>query len=292
MFVHINKTGGSTFRRILRSSFGTRHCDVEPWRAASPRPPFLAADLRKIRKLYPSLESIAGHRLTGLVPLEESGPRFEYVTVMRDPVKACASRFQYNVDYRKKKGLIFEEWLQNDWVRNYQAQRIAGIANLEAAKEVIGARQMFVGLTERFDESIVMFKKLKAPQLDISYQRVNVARDNTLTRSILASDQCRHMIEDANRVDLALYEYVRRELYPAYKDSYGPDLEADVSAFQSSSGGFNDRNIALSRLKQYSLLRPLQLLYRQPLTHRTVARWLDRGERRNELQSGPPGTQI
>ena len=31
VFIHINKTAGTTLRYILRSSYGTRHCDVEPW---------------------------------------------------------------------------------------------------------------------------------------------------------------------------------------------------------------------------------------------------------------------
>ena len=34
VFVHINKTAGTTLRYILRSSYGARHCDVEPWHGA------------------------------------------------------------------------------------------------------------------------------------------------------------------------------------------------------------------------------------------------------------------
>jgi hypothetical protein len=34
VFVHINKTAGTTLRYILRSSYGSRHCDVEPWHGA------------------------------------------------------------------------------------------------------------------------------------------------------------------------------------------------------------------------------------------------------------------
>ena len=31
VFVHINKTAGTTMRYIVRSTHGSRHCDVEPW---------------------------------------------------------------------------------------------------------------------------------------------------------------------------------------------------------------------------------------------------------------------
>ena len=40
VFVHINKTAGTTLRFILRSSYGARHCDVEPWHGAWADPPF------------------------------------------------------------------------------------------------------------------------------------------------------------------------------------------------------------------------------------------------------------
>jgi hypothetical protein len=274
VFIHINKTGGSTLRDLLRSSFGTRHCDVEPWHGSWSDPPFSSEDLHRVRRLYPRLESIAGHRVTGYAELREPGTHFEYVTVIRDPLKACASRFQYNIDYRKKVDLVFEEWIQNDWVRNYQTKRIAGVADLETAIEVIGKQDIFVGLTDRFDESMVLFKGLRAPNLDISYRRVNVAADNTLTQRLLSDERTREMIEAANLVDLQLYEYVRNQWYPRFQEEYGPSLQADVASFQADKGDFNDRNITLSRVKQYSVQKPLLFLYRQRFTKGAVERLL------------------
>ena len=274
VFIHINKTGGSTLRYLLRSSFGTRHCDVEPWHGSWSDPPFSSEDLHRVRRLYPRLESIAGHRVTGYAELREPGTHFEYVTVIRDPLKACASRFQYNIDYRKKVDLVFEEWIQNDWVRNYQTKRIAGVADLETAIEVIGKQDIFVGLTDRFDESMVLFKGLRAPNLDISYRRVNVAADNTLTQRLLSDERTREMIEAANLVDLQLYEYVRNQWYPRFQAEYGPSLQADVASFQADKGDFNDRNITLSRVKQYSVQKPLLFLYRHRFTKAAVERLL------------------
>ena len=273
-FIHINKTGGSTFRRLLRSTFGTKHCDVEPWHAAWSDPPFSSDDLRRIRRLYPRLKSIAGHRLTGYVPLEEFGTRFEYVTVVRDPIRACASRFQYNVDYRQKRDLVFEDWIRKDWVQNYQTRRIAGVADFQVAVDIIASRDIFVGLTDRFDESIVMFKKLRAPELNISHRPVNVAADNTLTESLLSNDRTRSMIEAANEIDLRLIQFLREKWYPSFQEAYGPTLPSDVASFQQDRGEFDERNITLSRIKQYTLLKPLQALYRQPLTRSAISRLL------------------
>src|SRR3989304_3570927 len=180
VFIHINKTAGRTVRYILRSSFGLRHCEVEPWRAPGTDPPFSTYDLQRLRRFYPNLESIGGHRVTGYVDLQENGTQFKYFTFMRDPLKTCASRFQYNIQYRGKKHLIFEEWIQKEWTRNHQTKMIAGVPDVNKAIRIIQDKNIFVGLTERFDESMVLLKALVADNLNISYKPVNVAPQKAL----------------------------------------------------------------------------------------------------------------
>src|ERR671922_166082 len=97
IFIHINKTGGNTLNHILRSSYGMRHCAVEPWHGLWGGPPFSAEDLQRVRKFYPNLKSIGGHRITGYVDYRPNGSELKYFTLMRDPLKRCASRFQFNV---------------------------------------------------------------------------------------------------------------------------------------------------------------------------------------------------
>ena len=277
VFIHINKTAGSTVRYILRSSYGLRHCDVEPWHSARDDPPFSTSDLRRLRRLYPELASIAGHRLTGYVDLREQGTDFAYFTILRDPLKLCASRFQYHIDHRKKKHLVFEEWIQRDWLRNAQTQRIAGTQDVDDAIRMIGARGMFVGLTERFDESLVMLKALRARDLNIAYSPVNVARRDSIASRLLADSRTRQALVDANRSDLALYEYVTRELYPGFEREYGARLQEAVSEHRSTAQQtFNRRNLTLSRMKRHALYRPMLRLYRGKSTRRALEKLLDR----------------
>lgn len=267
VFIHINKTAGRTVRYILRSSFGPRHCEVEPWHAPWTGPPFSANDLQRLRRLYPRLESIAGHRVRGHVDLQENGTEFQYFTFMRDPLKTCASRFQYNVQYRGKKDLVFEEWIQQDWPRNAQTKMIAGVADVDEAIRIIQAKNIFVGLTEHFDESMVLLKGLVANSLNISYKLVNAARDNTIKERLLSTERTRQMLIEANQADLELYNFVRRELYPIYKRDYGSSIGEDVARYrQTRSNNFNYWNLSLSRLKQYLLYKPLLYLYRKGVT--------------------------
>jgi hypothetical protein len=262
VFIHINKTAGRTVRYILRSSFGLRHCEVEPSPAKRTDVAFSSADLQYIRKLYPHLESIAGHPITGCVDLHENGTKFNYFTFMREPLKTCASRFQYNVQYRGKKDLIFEEWIQEDWTCNHQTKMIAGVADVDKAIQIIREKNIFVGLTEHFDESMVLLKALLANNLNLSYRPVNAARDNSLAKSLLESQRTWKMLVEANQADMEVYEFVKHEIYPTFQRAYGPKLEADVAHYQQTRHhSFNYWNLTLSRLKQYLVYKPLLYLY-------------------------------
>ena len=264
VFIHINKTAGSTVRYILRSTFGVNHCEVEPWHAPWIDPPFSSQDLQRLRKIYPRLKSIAGHRVTGYVDLQENGTEFKFFSFMRDPLKTCASRFQYNIQYRKKKELVFEEWIQKDWTRNRQTKTFAGAADVKKAIRIIKDKKIFIGLTERFDESMLLLKALMAKNLNISYQPVNVARKNSIAEGLLSNESTRQMLIDANQADLELYDFVKKELYPAFQREYGLNLEADVASYHNNRDkNFNSRNITLSRMKQYLIYRPMLYLYRK-----------------------------
>ena len=267
-FIHINKTGGRTARYILRSSFGLSHCEVQPWHARWAGRPFSTYDLQRLRRFYPNLKSIAGHRVTGYADLQEEGRELKYFTLIRDPLKSCASRFQYQVNVSKKhKNLVFEEWIQQEWVRNYQTKWIAAVDDAAEAIRIIHDKNIFVGLTERYDESMLLLKALVANDLNISYRRVNVARDNTIKERLLSTESTRQMLVEAQQVDLELYDYVSQELFPSYQREYGPLLEADIADYQQTrENNFNYWKLTLSRLKQYMFYKPLLYLYRRGVT--------------------------
>ena len=257
VFIHINKTAGSTIRYILRSTYGLHHCEVEPCSARS-GVPFTTQDLQCLRKLYPRLESIAGHSLTGYVDLKKNGAELRYFTFLRDPLKTCASRFQYNIQYRGKKDLIFEDWIQQEWTRNAQTKRIANVSDVNEAIRIIREKNIFVGLADRFDESMLMLKRLMAPDLNIAYRRVNVASDNTLAKNLLSDSKTRQMLVEANQADIEFYNYAKNEIYPSFQQTYGSSLEVDVANYHQVQGNnFNTINLTLSRLKQYVFYRPM-----------------------------------
>lgn len=262
--VHITKTGGSTLNHILRSSYGMRHCPVEPWDSRSAHIPFTLEDLRKVRRLYPNLRSIAGHRVFGYVDLSDGDTEADYFALIRDPIKACASRFQHKVettgnwDYDE-----FEDWIRQDWIRNRHTKAIVGSDDVDAAIRLIRDKNIFVGLTERYDESMVLLKHRLAPDLDISYRPVNVASKRSVSQRLLADERRRAMIEEAQASDVELLRRVKEELWPEYLEEYGPTFEADVDEYRRARGDFNDVNIFLSRLKAYAVYKPALYIHRR-----------------------------
>jgi hypothetical protein len=122
---------------------------------------------------------------------------------------------------------------------------------------------MFVGLTERYDESMLMLKALLANDLNISYKRVNVARDNTIKDRLLNTESTRQLLIEAQQADLELYNYVREEIYPSFQREYGSSLDEDVASYQKNRiNNYNNRNLTLSRLKHFILYKPLLHLNR------------------------------
>ena len=119
-----------------------------------------------------------------------------------------------------------------------------------------------MGLTERFDESLVMMRGLLADDLNISYEPVNVTRDDRLARSS-STERTRNLLE-SQKLDLELYEYAKRALYPKQRRMYGASLDEDIGRFlETQDRHFSRWNRTLSRLKHYTIYRPSPSRYRR-----------------------------
>ena len=258
-FIHIQRTGGTTVKWMLRSSFGVRHCDIESWHSI--RTPVSASDLVRLRRFYPRLASIAGHQVIPHSDLTAMYPRIQYFTLLRDPVKRLASYHQLNVQTRPSKH-VFQDWLQQDDIRDGQTRQIAGSVDVDAAIRMIQDNGIFVGLTDCFDESLLLLKSLLVRDLNIAYVRKNVSSDKSLAERLLTDDRARQMIVDATHADRELYNYVKRELYPSYQREYGSSLDQELARFRQNHKGFNRRNVALNRLHRNLVYKPALYLYR------------------------------
>ncbi|MCF8108923.1 MAG: sulfotransferase family protein [Desulfohalobiaceae bacterium] len=213
VFVHLNKTAGTTFKFILRNTFGLRHCDLQ---SKLPRRPVTEDDLCFAHKVFPfGLKSVAGHGL--IDPRHHLTGRHHYVTFLRDPLKRGASHYQHikRARHRYQKTYSFEEFLEDTRLHNLQVKTIAGSEDLAKAKQELANHYHFVGLTERFDESLQILQAIGPERLNLGYHRLHTARENSAKREVLDDPGKRSLLADHNALDRALYRFVQEVLYPA-----------------------------------------------------------------------------
>jgi len=239
-FPHISKTGGTTILTILRSTFGTSHCDVESWR--NKRENATAQDLKRLLKVYPHLESISGHAFRPHEGYETVRP-ISYFAMFREPITRCISEFQHQIEMRGR-DWSFEHYIKRVGFNN-QTRFLCGSADHEAAIKII---------EEKFNKLVFQGR------LNCSYAIKKAAKKNSIRNEILADEAKIALIKECNAEDFKLYQYVKEVKYPEHKKAYGHSLENDLSNFAPL--GFNQTNIRLNRLYRNAVYKPALRLHR------------------------------
>jgi hypothetical protein len=231
-FVHIPKTAGSTLNSILSREYAPEELHEimmrgMSWIAMQPRlVPKPLLSFSKIQRLKSALRhprrvrAIHGHFDMSIMKLLPAGARC--FTLLRDPVERAISHYYH---YRRMTGdpvhaLAMQSTLAQ-WVAsrglvemdNGQTRRLAGGMNLpcgrvnsgmlERAKSNLAAFAA-VGLTERFEESLILFQRAFGWTLRPFTAR-NVA-DNR-PRCAEVSGEALAAIDRCNRYDLELYRF-------------------------------------------------------------------------------------
>jgi hypothetical protein len=235
VFLHIPKTGGTTFRFILENSLGIFNCHAHQTR----RDTFSQADFNFVRKLFPGLKSIAGHNLVD--PLRLSFPNPFFMTFMREPIARVLSHYQDEV-LRGNSRMTFEESVSTkEQLQNLHVRLMAGEANLDKAKrflEKCGA----VGITEKFDLSLHTVERLCPYKLDLHYRRRVVARDNATKEAVQRDSRMLELAREYNRLDLELYDFAVKEIFPKLCEKAGLNPSEKVSSYEILSDRIYARN--------------------------------------------------
>jgi hypothetical protein len=274
-FTHIDKTAGRTVRAVLRRSFGAGHCEIRTPYARRPADPndrsvyVTGDDLRRVRRIYRHLRGIAGHNVKPYSDLDTACPGIRYFIFLRDPVKRYLSHYKNKaLQYDRAD---FDRWASLVAMQDFQTRTLAGEANAQKAIDLIGRRVGFVGLTDAFDESLLMLGRwLGDPDFRPEYRPVNRLADKSRARdaareqadlSYLDDPTVRARLMEMNALDQQVYDFAVREFFDRQRLAYGDTLAADVAALRQRCSAITDWSEPLSgRLLRNWVYKPALVL--------------------------------
>jgi len=220
VFVHIQKTGGMSLVTMMRRQFPS-----ERILRVNGTLRFATAQLSALPECrIAHLRFIYGHVPFGLHDcLPHSAAA--YVTLLRNPVDRMVSIYYYALRRPewalsgeiKRRRLSLHEFAMSDVAaefNNGQTRMLSGADDpidssvaLEKALKSLTSHFLVAGLTERLDESVLLFRKLLGWRR-VFYQKKNVNRHRIRLEDI--SKGTIAAIERHNTLDLELYESARK----------------------------------------------------------------------------------
>ena len=206
--VHIGKTGGSSFKKILSEIYGDK-LFFDYNKGKKPKYWYF-----KIRTFYRRLikkrfhipagtEIIHGHIQS--TKYDFSCDSRKYIVWLREPVQRVMSHFYYwgrnpnptSMTYLAiaKRGFTIENFIRNRMTRDVQSRYIDGKNITDFA---------FVGITEQYERSIRLFLKMFGIEKNILIDKINVNGDRNGATYNIPSD-LRDEIVRLNQKDHKLY---------------------------------------------------------------------------------------
>lgn len=251
-FIHVPKCAGTTFINIVDQHFTIG--EILPTHY----------DLKKLETEI-SNEQLAGYRfLRGHIPYDTLIPRLpalpRMITFLRDPVAQFISYFQMRqrvpdplVGIQSTlAGLSLEELLEHELMlrfANNATVSIGGrlpaqaskdrIPNLELAKERLKTFD-FVGITERFNDSLDLFSYIFNFYPISAYETLNVSPDREKRQEISPDLMAR--IAEVQKYDIELYQFGLKILEEKYQQMLAEKRQgqADVVLSQPVANVFWD----------------------------------------------------
>jgi hypothetical protein len=239
LFNHIPKTAGSTLKHVLWQTVGGERVLFAT--IVGQHPQEVQAIAARLDRPLEDRYAIVAH--TGCGIEQRLPPRHSYnpFTVLRDPVQRTISAYfyvrrQWTEDADPRSALSIEEFLDQELARAFNTQtaflggllashQLDGVplrreqfdgTLLEQAKRNLDA-QAVVGLTERFDETLILLADVfEWPLLRTLYRPANVNASRREAPPISPSEL--EAVEAANRLDMEIYAYAQER------------MEADLSA--------------------------------------------------------------
>ncbi len=256
-YTHIPKTAGSTLTDILIKQYGVKLISIIPRNGQL----YTYSNLKEDLKIYKNPFCIAGHNLKPFVDFKEFNDKMEWFTFLRDPVKTFISLYIHQFTGRDAKYKIeFSAWMTKFNRKNRMVNWIAGENSLEKAKEIIEKKFKFIGITEKFDESLVLLKE-KFNFKSIAYVSRMKTRDPLLKSEIINNlTRFEDQIMLNNNLDFELYQYTLNNIFPAQIEDIGYNKFSRLLEMNQNTS--DNKNTNAEKINQITYKVKRNLIYK------------------------------
>jgi Sulfotransferase family len=245
IFLHIPKAGGSTLRTIIARQYDRKSVFI------TSNPP--EAGINKFKKLSErdkkKYSAIMGHLDFGFHELLPEPLTYTYITMLREPIARAISQYYWirqtprAYGYKESQSMSLPDFIQSGIKKdmdNCQTRFLSGKGQsiaygecsrelLEIAKKNIQEKFAVAGLLERYDETLILYKKYLGWNFPL-YIKENITYKKPKLGEI--SETALAVIKKYNEYDLELYQYVK-ERFEELIGQQSEDFARELKEFKS-----------------------------------------------------------
>jgi len=243
IFMHLHRTGGTTFLKLLDDIYNSEETyTIEGKRFVQSAREFsqLPDEQRKEYRL------IKGHQFWGLHRFCPNGAK--YITILRQPLERVLSQYYWHLrpecPFAIPPGMMLDEFLESGSfisTDNGMTRFIAGkdredVAYGKCSPDVLALAKnnlqyyfLAVGITERYDESLISFKRLLGWEKFPFYLKKNVCCQKP-SHPILSKWEDEALLK-YNHYDIEIYEFAKK-LFADSIGEMGESFQSELALFK------------------------------------------------------------
>ncbi len=214
-FIHIPKTAGSSFRVAAEQYFGSEATYFDYGKGSNETHPDILKFEYELKDRYLAAKCIKKNAkfLSGHVIYPKYAPFFQaksVVTFVRDPAQQVRSHYEHFSRLHGYKG-NFEDFIKENRFCNMQSKALNGVWS-----DAIG----FIGITERYNDSIGLFNQYYGTDIKVLDINKNAAKPSG---TYTFTDDEISLIRKMNAQDFELYDYALNR-FNLHKELLGKEL--------------------------------------------------------------------